>query len=191
MQKNENPVILSAILFAITAVAALLLAFTNSITIDKIEAGKIKEQNEAKAYVMPDAADFEEVDSVLLYEWVDPVNAVYAAKDDAGNVIGYCVDVSPNGFGGAINMIVGISADDEITGVKIISMSETPGLGSKAQEPKFKDQFNAKKTESDLKVIKSGTPADDEIIAISGATVTSKAVTSGINTASAVVKTLK
>jgi electron transport complex protein RnfG len=191
VQKNENPVILSAILFAITAVAALLLAFTNSITIDKIEAGKIKEQNEARAYVMPDAADFEEVYSVLLYEWVDHVNAVYAAKDDAGNVIGYCVDVSSNGFGGAINMIVGISADDEITGVKIVSMSETPGLGSKAQEPKFKDQFTGKKTDEEIKVIKSGTPADDEIIAISGATVTSKAVTSGINTATAVVKTLK
>ena len=190
MQKNENPVILSVILFAITAVAALLLAFTNSVTVEKIEANSVKEQNEARAYVMSDAANFEEMD-IGDFDGEEPVSEVYAAKDKDGKVIGYCVGVSPNGFGGAIDMIVGIGIDDEMTGVKIISMSETPGLGSKAQEPKFKDQFTGKKTESDIKVIKSGTPADDEIIAISGATVTSKAVTSGINTAAAAVKSLK
>ncbi|MBR5157640.1 MAG: RnfABCDGE type electron transport complex subunit G [Clostridia bacterium] len=180
MQKNENPVILAVIVFAITAVAALVLAAANNLTVEKIEANTIKEQNEARMEVMPDVKDFEKLDAEFDNA---SVTEIYAGKNPLGEVAGYCVGVNVNGFGGAIDMIVGVDTENTVTGVKIISMSETPGLGSKAQEPKFNDQFIKKNASKPLKVIKSGIIDDDEIVAISGATVTSNAVTSGVNAA--------
>lgn len=189
MQKNENPVVLAVILFAITAVVALLLAFTNSVTVEKIEANTAKEQNEARMEVMPDAASFEKIEAELEEDGI--VGEIYAAKTASGELAGYCVGVHPNGFGGAIEMIVGVTPDETLTGIKIVSMAETPGLGSKAQEPKFKDQFSGKGAAQPLTVIKSGTPGDSEIVAISGATISSGAVTSGVNAAAEAVRKLK
>ena len=88
-------------------------------------------------------------------------------------------------------MIVGVDREKTVTGVKIISMSETPGLGSKAQEPEFNDQFIKKDVSKPLKVIKSGIIDENEIVAISGATITSTAVTSGVNAAVDAVNNLK
>lgn len=189
MQKNENPIILAAILFVITALAALLLAVTNNMTVEKIEANTIKEQNEARMAVMPDASEFEELETDLNEGSI--VTEIYAGKTAAGELAGYCVGVSPNGFGGAIEMIVGIKADETLSGVKIVSMSETPGLGSKAQEPKFNDQFSGKNVSEPLAVIKSGIAKDNEVVAISGATITSNAVASGVNAAVDAVRNLK
>lgn len=188
MQKNENPIILAAILFAITAVVALLLALANTVTADKIAENAAKEQNEARIEVMPDATSFEKVEQTFEDS---AVNEIYAAMNNADELLGYCVSVSPNGFGGAIEMIVGVKTDASLTGLKIVSLSETPGLGSKAQEPKFKDQFNGKSVAEPIALIKSGTPKDNEVVAISGATITSHAVTSGVNAAAEAVKNLK
>lgn len=79
--------------------------------------------------------------------------------------------------------MVGITADGNISGVKIGNHSETPGLGSKASEPTFKDQFKGKGTDKSLTVVKGNASNDNDIAAISGATITSKAVTSGVNAA--------
>lgn len=190
MQKNENPIVLAGILFAITAVVALLLAFTNDVTEQKIAENTEKEQTAARQEVMADAAEFEKIETGLAEQAV-PVKEIYAAKDASGELIGYCVSVSPNGFGGAIEIMVGVKPDETLTGIKIVSLSETPGLGSKAQEPKFKDQFDGKTVKDPLSVIKSGTPKDNEVVAISGATITSNAVTEGVNAAVDAVKNLQ
>lgn len=82
MQKNENPVVLSAVLLVISLVVALLLAFTNSVTKDKIKENTIKEQNAAKQEVLPAAAEFNET------EFTDDtglVKAVFAGKDSGGS----------------------------------------------------------------------------------------------------------
>ena len=79
MQKNENPVILAVILFAITAVAALILAATNNLTALKIEENTTKEQNEARVAVMPDANKFEKLDVLLDEESL--VTEIYAGKN--------------------------------------------------------------------------------------------------------------
>ena len=189
MQKNENPVILAVILFAITAVAALILAATNNLTALKIVENTTKEQNEARVTVMPDANKFEKLDVSLDEESL--VTEIYAGKNPQGEIVGYCVGVSSNGFGGNINMIVGVDKEKTVTGIKIVSMSETPGLGSKAQEPKFSNQFIKKNVSNPLKVIKSGIIDDSEIFAISGATITSNAVTNGVNAAVDAVNNLK
>lgn len=189
MQKNEKPLVLAVILLVITAVVALLLACTDSLTREKIETNTAKEQNEARMAVMEDASEFEKLDAELDPDGI--VTEIYEGKSASGETVGYCVSVKPNGFGGAIEMIVGVRSDESLTGIQIVSLSETPGLGSKAQEPKFKDQFNGKSVKEPLTVIKSGTAKDNEVMAISGATISSNAVTSGVNAAAAAVKNLK
>lgn len=167
----------AAILFVIGFACTLILAFCNSLTAGKIAALSAKKEQEAMISALPDAESFDEVkigsDS--------GVDAVFAGTNSANEIVGYCVKVAPIGYGGEISMIVGIKADGTVSGVDIISMSETAGLGAKAKNEEFRDMYKGKSGEITVK--KSGTPSDKEISAISGATVTSKAVTSGVNAA--------
>ncbi len=106
----------------------------------------------------------------------ETVNAVYSAD---GKLIGYSVEVvETTGYNGEITMIVGYTNMGKLSDVKIISHSETPGLGSKVDSPDYLDQF--KGTTDQLSY--------DEIDGISGATYSSKAVMNGINQA---IKTLQ
>ena len=102
------------------------------------------------------------------------VTAIYAANNDTG----YAVMASPSGYGGTISMAVGIDKNGTVTGVDIISQSETAGLGSNCTKDEFKNQFIGKTAGID--VVKNGAK-ENQIDAISSATITSKAVTSGVN----------
>lgn len=174
---------LGATLFAICAVAALALGFTNKITAPIIEERNIQANNEARQIVLPDATDFKKMDDSVFSQTSvkDLVGEVYEGLNGS-DLVGYTIKTLPKGYGGQIELIVGISADGTITGINIGSMSETPGLGSKAAEPAFKDQFNNKPTE-ELSLVKGKVSSDTDIQAISGATITSTAVTSGVNAA--------
>ena len=99
-----------------------------------------------------------------------------------GETVGYNITVTPKGYGGLIEMVVGISDEGRLTDIKILSHTETPGLGAKAADPAFSGQFHEKIVE---KIVVTTTPpaADNEIQAISGATITSEAVASGVNAA--------
>ncbi len=173
--KNEL-VRLGCILLIITAIAAMLLSLVNEITKAPIEELAQQALMESLSKVYEQADDFEKLDAAS----EAPVTAVYAAKK-SGSTVGYCVRVAPKGFGGEIDMIVGVTRENTVTGVQIISMSETPGLGTRVQEEAFSSQYLGKGLT--IKVVKSESPKDDEISAISGATITSKAVTEGINAA--------
>ncbi len=90
------------------------------------------------------------------------------------NVVGYCVELASPGFGGDISMTVGFEADGKILGVSIVSLSETPGLGSRVQEAAYLDQYKGQ----------SGTlTLGEDVDAIAGATVSSRAVLNGVNRA--------
>ncbi len=180
MQKNENPVILSTVLLVISVVVALLLAFTNSVTNDKIAENSRAEQNAAKKEVMKEADEF-----IDLNYSKGNVGAVYQAKS-GGKECGWCVSVAPNGYGGEFDLMVGISPDFKVTGIKVVSNSETAGLGAKCTEESFSGQFAEKTTP--VKVIKNGEPSDNEIVAITGATITSQAVADGVNEAVGAIK---
>lgn len=180
MQKNENPIVLSLVLFVIAVVVAGLLSFTNSVTKDKIAENVKLQQDQAKQEVCPGADEFRDLEYGK-----DNVKAVFCAMKNE-ELVGWCVNVTPSGYGGAIDMMVGITKDYEVSGVKIISNSETAGLGAKCTESTFQNQFKGK--DASVKVIKNGTPKDDEIVAITGATITSKAVTSGVIDAVSAVK---
>ncbi len=187
MQKCEKIPVLAGVLLVITAVVAFLLATVNHITAPIIDANTAREQTAARQAVLKEATEFE-----LIAEKPEndiPVAAVYAGKNDS-QFVGYCVNVQPIGYGGVIDMMVGIQADGTVESVKIITMSETAGLGSKAQDETFLQQYAGKNDVDAFSVIKNGTPEQNEIVAVSGATVTSKAVTAGVNEALRVVKNL-
>ena len=156
-------------LFLITAVVAAALAGVNTITKDAIAANQEKKTQDALAVVLPDAGNLEKV---ALSGDTGIVSEVYT--DGAS----YAVKVLPGGFDGEITMMVGI-ADGKITGISVISHTETPGLGAvaAAQNAKgeaFRGQF----------VGQSGELAvGDQIDAMSGATITSNAVVTGVNAA--------
>ena len=95
-------------------------------------------------------------------------------------LVGYVVDVITNGYGGELEIIMGVGTDGKICAVKILNSSETAGLGAKASEPEFTDKYKGKNTI--LSVVKNEEADFDEIEAISGATITSEAVTRAVNT---------
>jgi electron transport complex protein RnfG len=171
---------LTLVLFVITAVVAALLGAVNAVTETKIiEANKAKTVTALKV-VMPGASSFEEIG----YKGKDAlVKELYVAKSGSAPS-GYVVKVSPTGFGGEISMVVGVSTAGKITGVSIITMAETPGLGTNAANDSFLKQFAG--ISSTQAVKKDGGKID----ALTGATITSRAVTKGVNSALEAVKTI-
>ena len=171
-------------LLIISAVAALLLALTNSVTASTIAQRNEQANAEARKLVLESAQDFEEVKDVKTdnSKGVE-VSEIYEAKDASGNTVGYTLKVLPSGYGWTIELMVGIdSAKGQVSGINVVSNSETAGLGAKSTDPEFSDQYKGKPLE-ELSVLKNGTPGDTEIKAISGATITSTAVTNGVDAA--------
>lgn len=186
MDKTNNKgfiIKLALILFAITFIATILLTLCNYVTKDRIAMLEAQSAEEAKQAVI-EGAEFEKIElsSDILNEYASKCGDVEAFKAEKdGEFAGYCINVKPNGYIGEINMIVGINADMSFSGIKIISMSETPGLGAKAADEAFYSQFSEGKN-GELTVVKnSKSPAENEINAVSGATITSKVITNGAN----------
>lgn len=167
------------ILFAITALAALILAMVNNSTNTIIAKQETEKMEKAMVEVLPQANGFEEMPIELSQE--STLTKIY--ESDAG----YVVFAAPKGYGGEISMAVGIDKDFKVTGLSIISQSETAGLGAKSTEPEWQKQFIGK-TEN-IEVSKNGA-SGNQIDAISSATITSKAVTKGVNEAIEAVKLL-
>ena len=162
------------ILLAITAVAAALLGVVQSVTAEPIRISIENAQNAAMQAALPDASTFEAVNADFSGT---TISAVSVGKDGSGNEVGYVITANPSGFGGAVPTTVGIGSDGVITGIKVTTPSETPGLGALAAQPAFQDQF--KGMSGELKVNKDG----GQVQAITSATITSRAVTKGVNEA--------
>ena len=173
----------TAILTAITLVAGILLGIVYDITKEPIAQAKEAAKNEAYQAVMAEADSFEalEVDTTDLGTGCD-VNEVVAAN--AGSELkGYVITTTTHdGYGGDIQVSVGIAADGTVKGIEMLSIAETAGLGMNANTPEFKAQYAEKLVDSFV-VTKTGAAADNEIDAISGATITTNAVTNAVNTA--------
>ncbi len=183
-KKEPGLASLVIVLAAICLVIATLLGLVNKVTVEPIAANTEKTVQDSLKIVMP-ADSYEKVeytagDVTLDTGTVVPVLAVYQAGDQ-----GYVVEVnSPNGFGGALDMMAGISSTGEVTGIAVISHAETSGLGSKATDPEWQAQF--KGATDIVSVTKDG----GTINAITGSTITSRAVCDGVNAARAVVEAL-
>ena len=126
--------------------------------------------------VLPDADSFGEVTTL------DSGISYCIATDKDGKQAGYVFTAGAKGYGGTVSVMVGMDNEGVITGIEILSHSETPGLGMNATTPEFKGQYADKLVDSFV-VNKAGASADNEISAISGATITSNAVTDAVNAA--------
>lgn len=180
------------ILTAITVVSGLLLGFVYDITKEPIAQAQENTKQEAYRAVLSDASSFEAVDfdadsaSSLLSEngyTSDEITGVVEGTDDSGETVGYVISVqSGEAYDGTLELSVGIATDGTVKGVEMLDISETAGLGMKADEAEFKDQFKDKNVEK-FTYTKTGEDGDDMIDAISGATITTNAVTNAVDSA--------
>lgn len=189
---------LGLILFVISAVAACALALTNYVTAETIEEMNIQANTVARQEVLPDATDFEEVPVEDVAKIAEEINMetpeelleVYIGTNN-GEVVGYTVKTGPtSGYSGEVQVLTGISSDGVISGITIIKHNETPGLGALATG-EWNDQFTGKSATEELVVVKgTAKEGSNEIQAITGSTITSRAVTEGVNTSIQVYQTL-
>ena len=184
----------AVVLFAITLIAGFCLGGVYEITKAPIEQAKQAAKIAAYKEVLPDGNDFVEDGMAekiaasaedLMSQGFGNVYIDTAAQavDASGNPVGYVVSsTSKDGFGGEVKLSVGINGEGAVTGIAFLSIAETPGLGMNATGDGFKGQFAGKNAEV-LSVTKTGAPAENEIQAMSGATITSSAVTNAVNAA--------
>ena len=172
-------------LFLIGAVCTALLAGTNLLTKDKIAEISAQTENEAKAAVLSEADSFSEEKTVS----VESKEYTYFEGTKNGEIKGYVIPVTTKSYGGDLSLIVGIDAESsKITGVEITSINDTAGLEMKAKNADFLEQYFGKTAGIG---VNKNTPAGNEIQAITGATITSKAVTEAVNTAFSVYSEIK
>lgn len=186
--KKESMGMLALMLFLITFITALLLGFVNQVTAPQIAKNSEATRAAAMAEIIPDAEFVEaEPSEVPVPDKETPaIQNIYEAQKD-GETVGYCMEVLPSGFGGTLTVVVGINTDGTVAGAKVTSHAETPGLGAKAQsDPTWIVQFAGQAADGSLAVTKDG----GTINSITGATITSRAVTLAVNTAASYVQSL-
>lgn len=173
---NKDLFRLSFLLLIICAISTALVAGAHDYTKGIIASRNAAQVTESYKQVFPQAGKLEKEASPS----DSPIKEIYrSTKGDSIN--GYIYTVAPKGYGGEIVIMVAIENPSmRITGVKILSQQETPGLGAKCAEPSFLGQFTGKDLHNDLLVSKQA-KASQEIQAITASTITSKAVVSGIN----------
>lgn len=195
MANKKNTIIKDTlILLIITLVAGFSLAAINKITTEPIAYARAEEKNKAYRSMFKEAESFEENETLV--EKCDSSEEFLKSKGFAGTKVdealiaksgngteGYIINAtSPNGYAGNIQISLALDKEGKIQGFEILSISETVGLGMKATEDEFKSQF-AGKNVKEIKYTKSGAASEDEINAISGATITTSAVTEAVNSA--------
>lgn len=196
---NKKIVHDALVLFAFTVVLGLILGVVYGITKPSIDQVNYEKTQAAYKQVFQDAQSFEEYGSfdkeeaaALMAEkgFSDEIESVNTALDASGNVIGYVMTVTAKDASqSTITFSVGIQNDGTVNGYSITSIAETPGLGMKAQEEAFYGQFEGKKVDSFV-VVKAAPASDNEIESISGSTITSKAMTNGVNACIAYFQTV-
>ncbi len=179
----------AGILFAITLIAGCLLGLVYQVTKEPIAEAQQKAKDEACKEVFADAEGFvlqedissEDASSLVQDESYNvSIDEVLEAQDASGSKLGYVITVTDHeGYGGDIQFSIGIRNDGTVNGISILSISETAGLGMNADSV-LKPQFADKNVEQ-FEYTKTGAPGDNQIDAISGATITTNAVVNGVN----------
>lgn len=173
--KDIKEIIKTAVsLFLICAVLTGILAGVNSVTAPAIEQNNKKAAELSRVQVLPNASAFKEItfsDGRTGYEGVD----------GNGETVGFVFTCSASGYGGTLEVMSGINKDGAVTGINILTINETPGLGMNAKKDSFKNSFLGKTGQ--ISVVKNSEPQENEIAAITSATITSNAVTKCVNEA--------
>ena len=161
-------------LFIICLVSTALLALVNNVTAPKIEQLAIQTEIESRNEVLEAAETFEEKSD-------NGINYVIGLDKD-GNEIGMVFTTTAKSYGGEIIVMTGVDMEGKITGVKLLHITDTPGLGMNADKPEFRDKFLGMSNKITI-VKNSANAANNEIDALSGATISSNAVAEAVNEA--------
>ncbi len=181
------------ILTVITLVSGVLLGYVYELTKEPIAVQEELAKQEAYKTVFSDASSFEavsgpqkdvqEADKAFSEAGLtqEAIEEVIGAYDQDQNLLGYVLSVKTmEGYGGEIDISMGIRNDGTLNGIEILSIGETAGLGMKADTGEFKGQFKDKAV-SQFSYTKSGASQEYEIDAISGATITTNAMVNAVN----------
>ena len=175
-KKDVKAIVGTAVsLLLICAVAAGLVALVNSVTAPKIAEA---DENEKTASIREILEDAETIDDLAL-EGAEG----YIGKAADGATVGYVFVTEASGYNGRLKVMTGFTPDGKVKKISILTINDTPGLGMKAKNDDFKDQFED--TDGNLTVVKNGDPEGNEIQAITSATITSKGVVKAVNDARA------
>lgn len=188
------------ILCLITLVAGFLLGVVHEITLEPIAAANEAAQQDAYRAVFEDAEEFVELPDFDAEEATqaaveagytdDTIDGCVQALDADGNLLGYVINATdPSSYGGDVTLSLGVRLDGTVNGYSITTINDTAGLGMKAAEEDFSSQYENKQVEAFV-VTKTGATSDEEIDAISGATITSDAVTRAVNAGLAYYRSL-
>lgn len=174
----STPLNMIASVLVTCIVAAAALAFTYQITYQRIIDQEQAAERAALQAVAPDATEFERADELLepASEAAGkvPVDAIFRAFDGSGEQIGWNIKVAPRGYAGPVTMVVGLDRFGTVLGVSIVTMNETPGLGTKiTTTPGWIGQFEG----WDSTALDASIRSFD---AIAGATRSSSAVRNGV-----------
>lgn len=161
-------------LFVICLVSTALLALANNVTAPIIDKLAIQTEIESRNEVLETAEIFEEKSD----NGIDYV----VGLDKDGNEIGMVFTSTAKSYGGEIIVMTGVDMEGKITGIKLLHINDTPGLGMNAQKPEFRDKFLGMSDKITI-VKNSANAANNEIDALSGATISSNAVADAVNEA--------
>lgn len=165
-------------LCVVGSIAAAVLGISNEITSPVIKQTEVRKNTEARQSVLADAKEFDEVK-------VDNVEGIIEVfkGTNGGEEVGYTIKVEIGGFSGPVEILVGIDKTGLVTGMKVLSNSETPGLGKNAEKPEFQASFSGKNSKDKVEVSKTKPEKDNQVQAMTGATITTQAVADGVNLA--------
>ena len=168
----------AVILFVICVAVSAALAGTNLLTADRIARAAAQKAEESRMVVLPEAEAFQASE--------DGTHYIGLSKEaPEGVVVGYVFETESKGYGGTVKVMTGINTEGNITGVIVLSHSETPGLGANAEKESFREQYKqpVANNANGIQVVKFQAPNEGEIQAMTGATITSTAVTNAVNLA--------
>ena len=184
----------SAVLLIITLIAGLLLGYVHQITLEPIRKEQENRKNKAYQSVMADGKIFESqydewkelsfsaIDNSLSDLSYLTVKEVALVKNEEEEEIGYVLNlVTSQGYQGGIQIVVGIDMSRQITGVSILKITETAGLGMNALKPEFLGQFTKYDKVKIFKVVKDKSQGEGHIDALSGATITTDSIVNEVN----------
>lgn len=190
----KSIVVAIAAIFAITLVMGAALGTVYNVTKDPIDKANEKAKLDAYAEVLPAAAEIETISDEDLIEKLNQVLAndgfknstvqeIALGANEEGSMVGLVILVTNSqGYGGDIQLAVGVGITGRVTGISFLSISETAGLGMEAQKEEFWSQFVDKRA-TQFTYTKTGAQTESQIDALSGATITTAAVTDAVNAA--------
>lgn len=184
------------VLSTIAIIMGAALAVVNNVTKEPIAKTKQEAKEAASKKVFPTAAKVAASDAIDYSDFNEVVHTIYPsvdidelafALDSSGNVLGYVVTAtSSEGYGGDIQIIIGIDKKGTVQGLDFLTLNETVGFGLNAKEPEFINQFVGKNA-FPLEYTKTGAASGKQVDAISGATITTSAVVDAVNASALIV----